>query len=50
MPPTRRGEAYRLSSGKWGLRFYDAGGVRRRASPFASKSAALAHYRDVIEP
>jgi integrase len=50
MPPTQRGEAYRLGSGKWGLRFYDADGVRRRASPFASKSAALAHYRGVIEP
>lgn len=50
MPPTQRGEAYRLSSGKWGLRFYDAESVRRRASPFASKSVALAHYRQVIEP
>ena len=25
-------------------------GKRRRKSPFSSKSAALAHYRDVIEP
>ena len=50
MPPVQRGEAYRLAPGKWGLRYYDADGVRRRKSPFRSKSAALAHYRDVIEP
>jgi Phage integrase, N-terminal SAM-like domain len=31
------------------LRFYDAEGVRRRKSPFPSKSAALAYYRDHIE-
>jgi integrase len=50
MPPVQRGQAYRLAPGKWGLRYYDADGVRRRKSPFRSKSAALAHYRDVIEP
>lgn len=50
MPPTQRGEAYRLAPGKWGLRYYDAGGVRRRKSPFASKSAALDHFRHVVEP
>jgi integrase len=50
MPQIQRGQAYKLGSGKWGLRFYDADGVRRRKSPFPSKSAALAHYRDVIEP
>ncbi len=33
-----------------GLRYYDAAGNRQRKSPFATKSAALAHYRDVIEP
>jgi hypothetical protein len=32
------------------LRYYDENGVRRRKSPFASKSAALEHYRKVIEP
>jgi integrase len=32
------------------LRYYDAAGKRRRKSPFPSKSAALAHYRDVVEP
>jgi integrase len=50
MPPTQTGQAYRLAPGKWGLRYYDRAGVRRRKSPFASKSAALAHFRDLIEP
>ena len=50
MPPTQRGQAYKLAPGKWGLRYYDATGARRRKSPFPSKSAALAHYRDLIEP
>ena len=51
MPAIQRGQPYKLGPGRWGLRYYDA---RRRAppqaSPFPSKSAALAHYRDVIEP
>lgn len=50
MPATQRGSAYRLAPNRWGLRWYDAAGDRRRKSPFPSKSAALAHYRDVIEP
>jgi integrase len=50
MPATQRGQAYRLGPNRWGLRWYDAEGRRRRRSPFPSKSAALAHYRDVIEP
>src|SRR3954452_22215025 len=50
MPATQRGQAYKIAPGKWGLRYYDRDGVRRRKSPFPSKSAALAHYRDVIEP
>jgi integrase len=50
MPATQRGQAYRLAPNKWGLRFYDEHGQRQRKSPFPSKSAALAHYRDVIEP
>ncbi len=50
MPPLQRGQAYRLGPGKWGLRYYDAAGRRHRKSPFPSKSAALAHYRDVVEP
>src|SRR5829696_1127652 len=50
MPPMQRGQAYRLGPNKWGLRYYDVNGERRRKSPFPSKSAALKHYRDVIEP
>lgn len=50
MPATQRGQAYRIAPHRWGLRYYDPDGQRRRKSPFATKSAALAHYRDVIEP
>ena len=50
MPAIQRGQAYRLGPNRWGLRYYDVDGVRRRKSPFPSKSAALTHYRDVIEP
>jgi integrase len=50
MPATQRGQAYRLARGKWGLRYYDAQGERRRKSPFPTKSAALAWYRNTIEP
>jgi hypothetical protein len=50
MPATQRGQAYRLGRSTWGLRYYDAAGKRRRKSRFPSKSAALAHYRDLIEP
>lgn len=50
MPATQRGQAYRIAPGKWGLRYYDAAGQRRRKSPFASKSAALTHYREHVEP
>jgi integrase len=50
MPATQRGQAVKLSSGKWSVRYYDAEGARRRQSPFGSKSAALRHFRDVIEP
>jgi integrase len=50
MPATQRGQAYRLGPNRWGLRYYDPQGTRRRKSPFPSKSAALAHFREVIEP
>jgi integrase len=50
MPAIQRGQAYRLGPNRWGLRYYDAGGERRRKSPFPSKSAALTYYRDVVEP
>src|SRR5581483_69210 len=50
MPATQRGQAYRLGPNRWGLRYYDTEGRRRRRSPFPSRSAALAYFRDVIEP
>jgi integrase len=50
MPATQRGQAYRLGANRWGLRFYDKDGKRQRVSPFPSKSAALEHFRRVIEP
>ncbi len=50
MPPTQRGQAYKIAPGRWGLRYYDLDGVRRRKSPFATKSAALQHYREHVEP
>ena len=51
MPAMQRGQAYRLERNRWGLRYYDRDGKRRRTDEkFPSKSAALAHYREVIEP
>src|SRR5262245_28245154 len=50
MPATQRGHARRLPSGKWQLRYYDADGNRKTGGVFTSKSAALQHYRDAIEP
>jgi integrase len=50
MPAIQRGQPYKLGKGRWGLRYYDENGARRRRSPFPSKSAALDHYRNVIEP
>lgn len=50
MPATQRGQAYRLGPNRWGLRYYDEQGKRQRKSAFPSKSAALRHFRDVIEP
>ena len=43
MPPTQRGQAYRLGPNRWGLRYYDAAGERvRTKEKFPSKSPALA--------
>ena len=50
MPATQRGQAYKLGPSKWGLRYYDQDGKRQRKSPFPTKTAALDHYRDKIEP
>lgn len=51
MPAEQRGQAYRISKGRYGLRYYDRDGKRRRTDEkFPSRWAAFAHYRDVIEP
>ena len=50
MPATQRGRPRRLPSGRWQLRYYDTDGERRTGGSFRSKSEALTHYRDVIEP
>jgi hypothetical protein len=51
VPPVQRGQAYRLGANRWGLRYYDRAGVRQRTrEKFHSKSAALQHYREGIEP
>jgi integrase len=51
MPATQRGEPYKIGTRRWGLRYYDRDGVRRRTrEKFPSRSAALAHFRNVIEP
>ncbi len=50
MPAIQRGQPYKLGRGRWGLRYYDRDGVRRRKSPFPSKSAALQWFRYHVEP
>jgi integrase len=51
MPAEQRGSVRRLSkSGKVQLRYYDRDGVRRSGGTFPTKTAAFAHYRNVIEP
>ncbi len=57
MPAEQRGEAIRLRSGWWVLRYRDASGRRQRVrtsegriARFKTKTAALNQYRDVIAP
>jgi integrase len=50
MPARQRGSARRLPSGKWQLRYYDHDGKRHTGGLFKTKTEALDHYRDVIEP
>jgi integrase len=52
MPAEQRGQPYRLKSGRgWGLRYYNREGEREYTEQkFPSRSAAFAHYRDVIAP
>ena len=50
MPAEGRGNARKLPSGKWQLRYIDREGTRRSGGAFASKTEALRHWREVIEP
>jgi integrase len=50
MPADAREQIRQLPSGKWQLRYYDCNGVRHSGGAFPWKSAARAHYRNVIEP
>jgi integrase len=50
MPADQRGSARKLPSGKWQLRWYDREGKRCSGGAFKTKSEALAHYRNAIEP
>lgn len=50
MPATQRGQVDRIGRGRWRLRWYDRDGDRRTKSPFPSKTAAVAYFRDVVEP
>ena len=53
MPAEQRGSARRLPSGRWQLRWYegeDEGRKRHTRAAFKSKSEALKHYREAIEP
>lgn len=50
MPAEARGHVRKLPSGRWQLRYYDRDGGHRSGGAFPSKTEALNHYRDVIEP
>jgi integrase len=50
MPAIQRGSVRKLASGRYQLRYYDAAGERKTGGSFSTRSAAFAHYRDVIEP
>jgi hypothetical protein len=50
MPAIQRGSTRKLPSGKHQLRYYDNDGNRKTGGVFASKSAAMLHFRNAIEP
>ncbi|MFN0154168.1 MAG: tyrosine-type recombinase/integrase [Gaiella sp.] len=50
MPAEPRGHARKLPSGKWQLRYLDREGRRRSGGAFGSKTEALRHWREVVEP
>jgi integrase len=47
MPARQRGEPYKLGKGRWGLRYYDESGRRRRQSGFTSRTEALDWFETV---
>ena len=50
MPAEARGHVRKLPSGRWQLRYYDRKGEHLSGGAFLTKTEALNHYRDVIEP
>jgi len=50
MPAEQRGHARKLPSGKWQLRYRDRAGAYHSGGAFGSKTEALNHYRDAVEP
>ena len=50
MSADARGHVRKLPSGKWQLRYYDRDGAHRTGGSYGSKSEALNHYRDTVEP
>ncbi len=50
MPAEARGHVRKLPSGKLQLRFYDNEGRHRSGGVFPTRTAALNHYRNVVEP
>jgi integrase len=50
MPAEARGHVRKLPSGKWQLRYYDRDAHHRSGGVFSSRTEALNHYRDVVEP
>lgn len=50
MPAVQQGTVYAIAGRRYGIRYVDAQGVRRRKSPFDTKKAARQWYRDHVEP
>ncbi len=51
MPAEQQGDVYQLADGRWGLRYKDRDGNRRRTEEkFPNRTAARRHFRDVIRP
>lgn len=50
MPAVQQGTVYEISGRRYGIRYFDAQGKRRRKTPFDTKKAARQWYRDQVEP